>query len=265
MRTQSPAAGLGALIMLELFETPLTVLHIFVCFFLILVVLIQPGKSGGLGAALGGAGATQVFGGRGAGNFLSRATWICAGTFFVTSMVLAYISSSADDSLENHAAAATVSPAGDKAAEADAVAGDKAASEPAKPADLPAPIENAPPEPAQASELSADEAAAGGAPAVAPVAGTGTPIPATGATKPVAPVAGEPKLTPPAVATAVAPRPPVNTAPVRPSLVKPAAPTAPVSPVKPAVPPVTLAKPITSPPVVPKPATAPAVPPAPAP
>lgn len=87
--------------MLELFETPLTVLHIFVCFFLILVVLIQPGKSGGLGAALGGAGAQQVFGGRGAGNFLSRATWICASTFFVTSMVLAYISSSADDSLQD--------------------------------------------------------------------------------------------------------------------------------------------------------------------
>src|SRR5690348_6942595 len=86
--------------MLELFETPLTVLHIFVCLFLILVVLIQPGKSGGLGAALGGAGAQQVFGGRGAGNFLSRATWICASTFFITSMVLAYISSSADDSLE---------------------------------------------------------------------------------------------------------------------------------------------------------------------
>lgn len=92
--------------MLELFETPLTVLHIFVCFFLILVVLIQPGKSGGLGAALGGAGAQQVFGGRGAGNFLSRATWICASTFFVTSMVLAYISSSADDSLEDRTGSA---------------------------------------------------------------------------------------------------------------------------------------------------------------
>lgn len=98
--------------MLELFETPLTVLHIVVCFFLILVVLIQPGKSGGLGAALGGAGAQQVFGGRGAGNFLSRVTWICAGLFFVTSMVLAYVSSSADDTLEERAGETPVAAGG---------------------------------------------------------------------------------------------------------------------------------------------------------
>jgi preprotein translocase subunit SecG len=85
--------------MLDFLETPLTVLHICVSFFLVLVVLLQPGKSGGLGAALGGAGAQQVFGGRGAGNFLSRLTWISAGIFFLTSVLLAYVSSSSDDSL----------------------------------------------------------------------------------------------------------------------------------------------------------------------
>jgi preprotein translocase subunit SecG len=42
----------------------LNVIHIFVCFFLILVVLLQQGKGGGLGA--GGASAARVFGGRGA-------------------------------------------------------------------------------------------------------------------------------------------------------------------------------------------------------
>jgi preprotein translocase subunit SecG len=89
--------------MLELFETPTTVLHILVCLFLIFVILIQPGKSGGLGAALGGAGAQQVFGGRGAGTFLSKVTWICAVTFFVTSMTLAYLSSSGDDTLRDRA------------------------------------------------------------------------------------------------------------------------------------------------------------------
>jgi preprotein translocase subunit SecG len=94
--------------MLELLQTPLTVLHVMVCFFLVLIVLIQPGKSGGLGAAFGGGGATQVFGGRGAGNFLSKTTWICAGLFFVTSMTLAYISSSTDDSLADRAKPAEV-------------------------------------------------------------------------------------------------------------------------------------------------------------
>lgn len=85
--------------MQELLQTPITWLHVMSCFFLILVVLIQPGKSGGLGA-LGGAKATQVFGGRGAGNVLTRTTWITAAVFFTTSLTLAYLSSSSGDSLE---------------------------------------------------------------------------------------------------------------------------------------------------------------------
>src|ERR1041384_4018216 len=87
--------------MLEILETPLTGLHVFSAFMLILIILIQPGKSGGLTAALGGAGTQQVFGGRGAGNFLTRGTWILATTFFVTSIVLAYLSSSTDDSIRD--------------------------------------------------------------------------------------------------------------------------------------------------------------------
>src|SRR3954462_5811744 len=87
--------------MLELLHTPLTVLHVIVCVMVMLVVLIQPGKSGGLGAALGGAGAQQIFGGRGAGNFLTRTTWISASVFFVTSITLAYISTSTGDSLQH--------------------------------------------------------------------------------------------------------------------------------------------------------------------
>lgn len=89
--------------MKELIETPLTWIHVVSCFFLILVVLIQPGKSGGMGA-LSGAAATQVFGGRGAGNVLTKTTWITAALFFVTSLTLAYLSSSAGDSLEDKGA-----------------------------------------------------------------------------------------------------------------------------------------------------------------
>jgi preprotein translocase subunit SecG len=90
--------------MLKLLETPLTVIHIICCVVLVLVVLVQPGKSGGLGAALGGAGAQQIFGGRGAGNFLTRTTWIAATLFFVTSVTLAYMSTSAGDSLKDRSA-----------------------------------------------------------------------------------------------------------------------------------------------------------------
>ena len=91
--------------MVEIIHTPLVVVHVIACLFLILVVLIQPGKSGGLGAFTG-AGAQQVFGGRGAGNFLTRTTWATASIFFATSITLAYLSSSADESLQKRAAMA---------------------------------------------------------------------------------------------------------------------------------------------------------------
>jgi preprotein translocase subunit SecG len=74
--------------------TLLDILHIAVCAFLMLVVLLQQGKGGGMGAAFGGGATAQVFGGRGAGNILTRATAICAGLFMLTSVSLAYVSSS---------------------------------------------------------------------------------------------------------------------------------------------------------------------------
>jgi preprotein translocase subunit SecG len=90
--------------MAEIIQTPLTVMHVLSCIFLILVILIQPGKSGG-GGIFGSAGAQQVFGGRGAGNFLTKTTWATAALFFTTSMTLAYLSSSSDEALQKKAAA----------------------------------------------------------------------------------------------------------------------------------------------------------------
>ena len=81
--------------------TFLDIVHIFVCCFLMLVVLLQQGKGGGMGAAFGAGAAQQVFGGRGAGNLLTRATAICAGIFMLTSVSLAYLSSSGDRALKD--------------------------------------------------------------------------------------------------------------------------------------------------------------------
>ncbi len=81
-------------------QTFLSIVHIVVCVFLILVVLLQQGKGGGLGA-FGGATA-QVFGGGGAGNFMSRLTYICAAIFMITSMTLAYLSSAGDRELREY-------------------------------------------------------------------------------------------------------------------------------------------------------------------
>jgi preprotein translocase subunit SecG len=76
-------------------QSLLNVLHVVVCLFLIMVVLLQQGRGGGLGGALGG-GATQVFGGRGAGNFMTRLTTAMALLFVVTSVSLAFLSSAGD-------------------------------------------------------------------------------------------------------------------------------------------------------------------------
>ncbi len=79
--------------------TLLTILHIGVCAFLMLVVLLQQGKGGGMGAAFGGT-TQQVFGGRGAGNILTRATAVCAALFMLTSIGLAYKASEGDRDLK---------------------------------------------------------------------------------------------------------------------------------------------------------------------
>jgi preprotein translocase subunit SecG len=71
----------------------LLTLHIVICFALIVVVLLQSGKGGGLaGGAFGGT-AQTVFGGRGANDFMTRATMFLGAAFFVTSMALALMSS----------------------------------------------------------------------------------------------------------------------------------------------------------------------------
>jgi preprotein translocase subunit SecG len=79
--------------------TFLTVTYVIVCLFLVLVVLLQAGKGGGMGAAFGGA-TQSVFGGAGAGNFLTRLTVISAMLFMMLSATLAYLSSSSEKSLE---------------------------------------------------------------------------------------------------------------------------------------------------------------------
>lgn len=73
-------------------ETLLTIVHSLVALFLILVVLLQSGRGGGMGIALGGA-SSQIFGGRGASTFLTKLTSIAAVTFFLTSFTLTVMSS----------------------------------------------------------------------------------------------------------------------------------------------------------------------------
>ena len=76
-------------------QSIINVLHIAICLLLILVILLQQSKGGGLSGSLG-AGASQVFGGRSSTNFMTRLTGVLATLFMLTSMSLSYLSSAGD-------------------------------------------------------------------------------------------------------------------------------------------------------------------------
>ena len=68
-------------------------LHVLLCIFLVLIILLQPGKGGDVGAAFGGGGGgAQMFGPRGPASYLQRATTGVAILFMVTSVTLALFS-----------------------------------------------------------------------------------------------------------------------------------------------------------------------------
>ncbi len=69
----------------------LTIVHVIVCLFLVVVVLLQSGKAADLAGAFAGMGSQTVFGPRGAATALSRATTASAVLFMVTSLGLSVI------------------------------------------------------------------------------------------------------------------------------------------------------------------------------
>ncbi len=103
----------------------LTIIHILVCFFLILVVLTQQGKGQDLASAFGGAGSQAAFGARGTATLLTKVTAVVAGTFMVTSLLLGYV----QDDLESQSVVpeggvAIPAPAAETPAPADDPAGE---------------------------------------------------------------------------------------------------------------------------------------------
>ena len=63
-------------------------LHIIVCIFLVLVVLLQSGKGADLAGAFGGGATQTAFGSRGPASFLTRMTTVVAIVFMLTSISL---------------------------------------------------------------------------------------------------------------------------------------------------------------------------------
>jgi preprotein translocase subunit SecG len=71
----------------------ITIVHVIVCLFLIIVVLLQSGKSADIAAAFGGMGSQTAFGPRGAATLLSKATTWAAVIFMLSSITLSIFAS----------------------------------------------------------------------------------------------------------------------------------------------------------------------------
>ncbi|MBI1949901.1 MAG: preprotein translocase subunit SecG [Acidobacteria bacterium] len=118
-------------------EIALIVLHVIVCFILIMVVLLQSGKAADLAGAFGGGGSQTALGSRGAATVLTKATTIAAVLFMMTSLGLALLGSRRsgesvlDEAAPPAAQTAPAAPAPASQAPADAGAAPEPAASPA--------------------------------------------------------------------------------------------------------------------------------------
>ena len=101
-------------------EYLLIVLHVVVCFILIMVVLLQSGKAADLAGAFGGGGSQTALGSRGAATVLTKATTISAILFMITSLSLAIYGSRRSGSVFEQAPAPVSAPASSGASSAPA-------------------------------------------------------------------------------------------------------------------------------------------------
>jgi preprotein translocase subunit SecG len=125
----------------------LTIVHVIVCFALIMIVLLQTGKGADMGAAFGAGSSQTLFGSSGASTFLTKATTGAAIVFMLTCLALAYMAShptSGSIMRDVQAPAPAAAPATAPAEQLPA-----AAPEPAPPAAAPAQDAPAPQPPAQ--------------------------------------------------------------------------------------------------------------------
>ncbi|MBC7661696.1 MAG: preprotein translocase subunit SecG [Chitinophagaceae bacterium] len=69
-------------------DISLSIVHTLAALFLIFVIIIQGGNSGGVGAAFGGGNSTGLFGASGATSFLGKVTYGMAAIFMISSITL---------------------------------------------------------------------------------------------------------------------------------------------------------------------------------
>ncbi len=73
----------------------LNIFHVLIAIAMVALILIQKGAGATAGAAFGSGASGTVFGSRGAGNFLTRSTWVLATLFCLISLTMAVMASRA--------------------------------------------------------------------------------------------------------------------------------------------------------------------------
>lgn len=69
----------------------MNIFHVLVAIAMVAFILVQRGQGATAGAAFGSGASGTVFGSRGAGSFLSRATWVLATLFCLISLTMAVV------------------------------------------------------------------------------------------------------------------------------------------------------------------------------
>ncbi len=137
--------------------TFLIVVYVLVCFFMVIIVLLQQGKGSGMGATFGGGGQT-LFGSRGQTTPLQKMTTIMAFLFMALSVLLATMSGGDESALYQPPAD---KPVGLQPAEGSGMGGDGAEAPPAEASDDAAGTPAAQPAAADAKPADATPAKAG--------------------------------------------------------------------------------------------------------
>ena len=73
-----------------------TAFYVFVCFVLLMVILLQQGKGGDMASAFGGGSSQTAFGARGGATLLSKITAVFAALFMIAALSLAIIGERGD-------------------------------------------------------------------------------------------------------------------------------------------------------------------------
>ena len=95
----------------------LNIFHVLIAISMIAFILIQKGAGATAGAAFGSGASGTVFGSRGAGNFLSRTTWVLATLFCLISLTMAVMASRASQTPETDLGVVASTPAAQEATE----------------------------------------------------------------------------------------------------------------------------------------------------